>query len=83
MTETAPYPLTFEPIFQYRLWGGRQLGDQFQILRPTAKVLYISGHTDDAVVRHGIEQENVKLLQKPFSPLALTRKVREVLDDPA
>ncbi len=60
--------------------GGRQLSEMLNKERPEMKVLYMSGYTDDAVVRHGVLQSNVCFVQKPFTPDSLSRKVREVLD---
>jgi CheY-like chemotaxis protein len=61
--------------------GGRKLAEQVLRRHSEAKVLYLSGYTEDAVVRSGILHEQVQFLQKPFSLLGLARKVREVLDD--
>jgi FixJ family two-component response regulator len=60
--------------------GGRELAERLSALRPGLRVLYLSGYTDDAVLRHGVCREVVALLQKPFSSDLLLRKVREILD---
>jgi DNA-binding response OmpR family regulator len=44
------------------------------------KVLYMSGYTDEAIVRHGVMDSGVAFLQKPITPDTLTRKVRAVID---
>ena len=62
--------------------SGRQLTERFAAIRPKARILYMSGYTDDAVVRHGVVSAGIDYLQKPFSSDALLRKVREVLDAP-
>jgi PAS domain S-box-containing protein len=62
--------------------SGRQLADQLATVRPETKVLYTSGYTDDAVVRHGVLESGIAYLQKPFTVDGLARKVREVLDRP-
>lgn len=60
--------------------SGPELAEQLSVLRPQLKVLYISGYTDDAIVRHGLLDEKLHFLQKPFDAASLARKVREVFD---
>jgi PAS domain S-box-containing protein len=63
--------------------GGRQLADRLALVRPGIKVLFLSGYTDDAVVRHGVRGSEINFLQKPFTAALLTRTVRGVLDQAA
>jgi PAS domain S-box-containing protein len=60
--------------------SGRELARRLAESRPDTKVLYVSGYTDDAIVHHGILEPGLTFLQKPFTPAALAKKVREVLD---
>ena len=59
--------------------SGPRLAERAAVMRPEMRVLFVSGYTDDAVVRHGAG-ESVAFLNKPFLPDALVRKLREVLD---
>jgi FixJ family two-component response regulator len=60
--------------------NGRELADRLTTDRPGLRVLYISGYTDHAVVRHGVLDDGIAFLSKPFDLKELTRTVREVLD---
>jgi DNA-binding NtrC family response regulator len=60
--------------------SGRDLAEQLTRKRPDLKVLYMSGYTDNAVLNSGILRKEVAFLQKPFTPAALSDKVREVLE---
>ena len=59
---------------------GKQLADWFGTARPETKVLFTSGYTADAIIRHGIFEDRIAFLEKPFTPEVLAQRVREVLD---
>jgi DNA-binding NarL/FixJ family response regulator len=62
--------------------NGRQLSEQLVQSNPRLRVLFMSGYTDDAVVRLGVLHSDIAFLQKPILPEELVRKVRELLDAP-
>jgi two-component system cell cycle sensor histidine kinase/response regulator CckA len=65
--------------------SGRELAERVEQIRPGIKVIYMSGYTDQAVVHHGILENDAVLLQKPFTLTTLAAKLREILavPDPA
>jgi len=63
--------------------SGPELVRQLKADFPAARVLFMSGYTDDAVVRHGLIEADVAFIQKPYTPLGLAGKVRQVLDEKA
>jgi two-component system, cell cycle sensor histidine kinase and response regulator CckA len=60
--------------------NGRELAQKMESMCAVIKVLYISGYTDNAIVHHGVLDAGTAFLQKPFTPEALARKIREVMD---
>ena len=60
--------------------SGRELSQRIHAIQPSAKVLFMSGYTNDAVVNHGILDGATWFIQKPFTLESLVRRVREVLD---
>src|SRR5208282_4741007 len=60
--------------------SGRELARRAAALRPQIKVLYMSGYTEDALVRRQVSENSFAFVQKPFSPAVLEAKVRGVLD---
>ena len=62
--------------------SGRALVERLRPLRPEMQVLYMSGYTNEAIVRHGVLDPDTLFIQKPFTPDALGHRVRAALDRP-
>ncbi len=60
--------------------SGHEVAKRLEPSHPETKVLYMSGYTDNAIVLHGVLVQGVNYIQKPFTVDALTKKVREVLE---
>lgn len=79
LTSGAPVQLLLTDIVMPGM-DGRELAEQAQRLSPGLKVLYTSGHTDDAIIRRGVETSKVVFMVKPYSLSILATRVREALD---
>ena len=79
-TERAGVDLLLTDVVMPGL-NGRALAERLGEIAPTMRILFMSGYSDEAVHRHGVLGESAAFLEKPFTERALTRKVREVLDD--
>jgi len=60
--------------------SGRELVEALQTQRPDLRVLYMSGYTDDEIVRRGLHDPGMSFIQKPFTAENLAMLVRKVLD---
>jgi two-component system cell cycle sensor histidine kinase/response regulator CckA len=60
--------------------SGRELAEALLPLQPDLRVVFMSGYTDDALIRHGVLEDRYRLLEKPFAPEGLARMVREALE---
>lgn len=62
--------------------SGRELATRLTALRPTMKVLFASGYTQDVTSRHGVFEPDVNFIQKPYTPHGLAARIRKLLDTP-
>jgi PAS domain S-box-containing protein len=60
--------------------SGKEVADRLSALLPGLKVLFMSGYTDEAIVHHGVLDSNIEFIEKPFTLIALAKRVRKVLD---
>ena len=77
-SDSTPVHLLLTDLVLPRM-GGRELAERVSAVRPGIKTLFMSGYTDDDVVKHGVLDSRAAFLQKPFSRETLLQKVREVL----
>jgi two-component system cell cycle sensor histidine kinase/response regulator CckA len=79
---STPIDLLLTDVVMPRM-SGPELAKRLRLERPALKVLFMSGYTDDSIVRHGVLEATMSFLQKPITVCSLTLKVREVLDAPS
>ena len=63
------------------LMGGKIMSEWLKTFDPKIKILFTSGYTDDAIEHHGVLENGVDFLSKPYTPATLVRRVRELLDN--
>jgi two-component system cell cycle sensor histidine kinase/response regulator CckA len=75
----GPVHLVFTDVVMPGM-NGRELADRLTSLRPGVRVLYTSGYTEDAILRHGVLDDARRFLSKPYTPSQLRQRVRDALD---
>jgi CheY-like chemotaxis protein len=78
----APFDLLFTDVIMPGKMNGRELAEEMARRRPSLKVLFTSGYTQDAMVHHGRLDSGVLLLAKPYRKIELARMLRKAIDNP-
>ena len=78
-SSTGHVDLVFTDVVMPHM-SGKELSDRVRTMYPHTRILFTSAYTENAIVHQGVLDKGVALLQKPFTPSALARKVREALD---
>ncbi len=79
--DTEPVDLLFTDVVMPHM-NGKELANRVLASHPRTRILFSSAYTENAIVHQGVLDKGVALLQKPFTPSALARKLRAVLDQP-
>jgi len=80
-SHTTPIDLLVTDVVMPEM-NGRRLAEQLVALHPRLRCLFTSGYTADVIAHHGVLEQGIRFLPKPFSPDDLALKVREVIDAP-
>ena len=75
---SAPIDLVLSDVVMPQM-GGRELRDRLRVIRPELKVLFMSGYTSNVILHHGVLEEGVQFIQKPFSMSELARRIKELM----
>lgn len=73
-----PIHLVLTDVVMPRM-NGSELASRLSRTLPNTKIIFMSGYTDDAIIHHGVLEEGINFIEKPFTPDSLARKIREVL----
>ncbi len=78
---TEPFALAMTDVVMPGL-NGKEVAEQIKRLQPDTHILFASGYTENIIVHHGVLEEGVHFIGKPYAPMQLAKKLRDILDGP-